>query len=141
MKALLFLLLCLTPLTLYGGLKKGSATEPKKEITKIYKEDGGFDLGTIFDSVVGTKLQFKLPDDDSLWEGEVTNITSKPNETYAVVGKLKGDGNPGFIFVATTNKTVGGALFFPEKAVSYVLKYNQAKEIFFLEKTKLDIRK
>ncbi len=141
MRALLLLLLGLLPLTLHGSIKKGSAIESKKEITKLYKEDGSFNLATIFDSAVGTKLQFKLPDDNSLWEGEVTSITSKPNETYAVVGKLKGDGNPGFIFVASTNKSVGGALFFPEKSISYVLKYDEKKEVFFLEKKKFEVRK
>lgn len=135
---LCFVLLCF-PLVTLGGIKKG-VTEAEKITQNMYEEDGSVKLADIFGLPVGSRLRFKLPEQDGTCEGEITTIKTNPNENVAVVGKIYGEGNPGFIFVASVNKTVGGALFFPEKGVSYTLIYDESKSTFLLQKKKFDPR-
>ena len=129
----------LFPLTMHGGIKKG-VFEIEKTVIDLYEEDGSLKLTAIFNLSVGAKIRFKLPEEEGICEGEVTNVTIKPNENIAVVGKINGDGKPGFIFVATTTRNIGGAIFFPEKGIAYALTYDDKKDVFLLRKQKLEVR-
>lgn len=142
MRYVLTLLLCLVfPLAAQSGIKKSTQLElDESPLKEIYTKTGSLDIAAIFQLSVGAKIEFHLPNGDGTCKGEVANISVKENESIAVFGKISEKDRSGFIFVATTNNTVGGAIFFPEKGVSYTLKYDKEKDFFLLEKKKVEIR-
>jgi hypothetical protein len=142
MRYVLTLLLCLFfPLAAQSGIKKSTQPElEKSQLKEIYTKTGSLDVAAIFQLTIGTKVEFRLPDGDGICKGEIVNISVKENESLAVFGKFSEKDRSGFIFVATTNNTVGGALFFPEKGLSYALKYDREKDFFSLEKKKIEVR-
>ena len=142
MRYLLTLLLGLIfPLLAHSSIKKATPTElekaPSKELKEIYTKAGNLNLAAIFELPVGAKVEFRLPDNEGTCLGEVTSIVIKENDRIMVIGKISEKDNSGFVFVATTTKSVGGALFFPKQGISYTLKYDQEKDFFLLEKRKL----
>ena len=142
MRYVLTSLLCLFfPLAAQSGIKKSTQLEVKKSLLKeIYTNTGSLDIAAILQLAIGAKIEFRLPDGDGTCKGEVVNISVKENESLMVFGKISEKDKSGFIFVATTNNTVGGALFFPEKGISYSLKYDKEKDFFSLEKKKIQVR-
>ena len=142
MRYVLTLLLCLFfPLAAQSGIKKSTQLEVEKSSLKeIYTNTGSLDIAAILQLAKGAKIEFRLPDGDGTCKGEVVNISVKENESLMVFGKISEKDKSGFIFVATTNNTVGGALFFPEKGISYSLKYDKEKDFFSLEKKKIQVR-
>ena len=142
MRYVLTLLLCLFfPLAAQSGIKKSTQLEVEKSSLKeIYTNTGSLDIAAILQLAKGSKIEFRLPDGDGTCKGEVVNISVKENESLMVFGKISEKDKSGFIFVATTNNTVGGALFFPEKGISYSLKYDKEKDFFSLEKKKIQVR-
>lgn len=142
MRYVLTLLLCLFfPLAAQSGIKKSTQLEvDKSSLKEIYTNTGSLDIAAILQLAIGAKIEFRLPDGDGTCKGEVVNISVKENESLVVFGKISEKDKSGFIFVATTNNTVGGALFFPEKGLSYGLKYDKEKDFFSLEKKKIEVR-
>jgi hypothetical protein len=142
MRYVLTLLLCLFfPLAAQSGIKKSTQqVVDNPSLKEIYTKTGSLDVPAIFQLTIGAKVEFRLPDGDGSCRGEVVNISVKENESLMVFGKISEKDKSGFIFVATTNNTVGGALFFPEKGLSYSLKYDKEKDFFSLEKKKVEVR-
>lgn len=142
MRYVLTLLLCLFfPLAAQSGIKKSTQLEVEKfSLKEIYTNTGSLDIAAILQLAIGAKIEFRLPDGDGTCKGEVVNVSVKENESLMVFGKISEKDKSGFIFVATTNNTVGGALFFPEKGISYSLKYDKEKDFFSLEKKKIQVR-
>jgi len=136
MRTLLCLMWMLIPLTIYGSIKKGS--EPQRQAIELYEEDGSVKLVDIFNLPIGSKIKFKLPEEEGTCEGEITNVIINPDKNISVVGKIRGEGTPRFIFFATTNKTIGGAIFFPEKGITYALIHDNKRDVFLLQKKKLE---
>lgn len=142
MRYVLTLLLCLFfPLAAQSGIKKSTQLEVKKSLLKeIYTTAGNLNIAAIFQLPIGAKVEFKLPDGDGSCKGEVVNIVIKENDRIMVFGKFSEQDKSGFVFVATTTNAIGGALFFPEKGISYTLTYDKEKDFFSLEKKKLEVR-
>jgi len=127
--------------TTYGGIKKAETKETTNtskdisDIKNIYKENGSLDLNVILDLPQDTKIAFKL--NNKIYPAIITKVEIT-KERIIVAGKLLQEEQAGFLFVgAPLTSTIGGVVYFIKQNTNFVLKYNQEKELFYLEEKKM----
>ncbi len=136
---LFFMFSTVTVLSAIKKAEQSSITQQSKT-SSIYNEKGGLEITAILELKEGDKVLFKLSEQRSV-EGVVTKSIYKPEESLTIVGEVSKEDKSGFMFFATSQNAIGGAVYLPKESLIYKLRFDEKKEIFYLQEQKIEVQK